>query len=102
MSKALWEIFVPTQDNNGKPFRTRYHRVWDKKVREISGGLTILKPATGQWISDSDELFKERMIPVRIMCTEEEIVKIAEETKKYYDQLAVMYYKITDKVVIHK
>lgn len=102
MSKALWEIFVPTQDNNGKPFRTRYHRVWDNKVREISGGLTILKPATGQWISDDNELFKERMVPVRIMCTQEEIVKIAEETKTYYDQLAVMYYKITDEVVIHK
>lgn len=100
--KSLWEIFVPTQNNDGKPFRTRFHRVWDKKVREISGGLTILKPATGQWVSDDDELFKERMIPVRVMCTSEDIVKIADMTKNYYNQLAVMYYKITDEVVIHK
>ena len=100
--KALWEIFVPTISNEGKPFRTRFHRVWDEKVRDISGGLTILKPAVGQWISEEDELFKERMIPVRIMCTEEQIKKIAAHTKNYYKQLAVMYYKITDEVIIYK
>ena len=59
---------VPTMSNDKKPFRTRYHRVWDEKVRKISGGLTIMKPAVGQWLSNDDELFKERMIPVRIAC----------------------------------
>lgn len=96
----LWEILVPTQFNDGKPIRTRYHRVWDAKVREISGGLTIMKPAVGQWISEENELYKERMIPVRIACTEEDIEKIIAFTMKYYDQLAMMAYAISSKVII--
>lgn len=96
----LWEVLVPTQKNNGKPIRTRYHRVWDAKVREITGGLTVLPVAKGQWVSGDGELFSERMIPVRIACTEEQIQKIIDMTIKYYDQLAVMAYRISDKVII--
>lgn len=98
--KILWEIMVPTVSNDGKPFRTRYHRVWDAKVREISGGLTIFKPVVGQWLSEDEQLFKERMIPVRIACTEEQIHEIIDYTIKYYDQLAVMAYVISEKVII--
>lgn len=78
----------------------RYHRVWDEKVRAISGGLTILRPAIGQWISPNGELFKERMIPVRVACTENQIREIALFTKGYYNQLAVMYYRVADMVVV--
>ena len=75
--KYLWEILVPTvRRKDGKPIRTRYHRVWDGKVRAIAGGLTILQPAKGQWVSPSGELFSERMIPVRVACSEEQIDKI--------------------------
>jgi hypothetical protein len=103
MSKAMWEILVPTASNTGKPFRTRYHRVWDAKVREISSGLTILTPATGQWISKDGDLYKERMIPVRILCTREEIEKIIDITMTYYDQLAILAYKISDEYILkHK
>lgn len=98
---ALWEILVPTiRRANGKPYKTRYHRVWDEKVREITGGLTVLQPVKGYWISPNEELFSERMIPVRIMCTGTEMGKIASMTADYYDQLAVMYYKVTDAVTI--
>lgn len=97
--KILWEILVPTIKND-KPIRTRYHRVWDQKVREISSGLTILQPAKGHWVSPSGELFVERMIPVRIYCTEVEIEKIADMTAKYYNQEAVMYYSVSTKVMI--
>ncbi len=101
--KILWEIMVPTQFNDGRPIKTRHHRVWDEKVRAISGGLTIYKPAVGQWISQEKELFKERMIPVRIACSEVEINKIIDITMKHYDQLAVMAYVISEKVIIkHK
>lgn len=100
--KCLWEILVPTVSNEGKPFRTRYHRVWDKKVREISGGLTILQPAKGQWISDSGEFFSERMIPVRVLATKDEIHQIVDYTLKYYNQLAVLAYKISDEVILRK
>jgi hypothetical protein len=96
----LYEILVPTVRNNGKPIRRRFHRVWDEKVRKISGGLTVLTPAKGQWISPSGELFQERMIPVRIKCTREQIDKISDMTAEYYEQEAVMFYRVSDEVVI--
>ncbi len=95
----LWEILVPTI-MNGKPIHTRYHRVWDTKVRKISNGLTILMPGKGQWVSPNGELFVERMIPVRIACTEEQINQIADLTADYYKQQAVMYYLLSCNVVI--
>jgi hypothetical protein len=99
--KLLWELLVPTiHSETGKPIRTRFHRVWDTKVRAISGGLTILQPAKGQWISMEGELFSERMIPVRIMCTWSEINKISDMTAAYYKQKAVMFYKLTQDVHI--
>jgi hypothetical protein len=94
----LWEILVPTQNNLGKPYRTRYHRVWDSKVRAISGGLTILPVVKGQWLDPNGVLFAERMIPVRIIATENQIDKIIQLTLKYYQQIAVLAYKISSDV----
>lgn len=96
---TLWEILVPTM-MDGKPVRTRYHRVWDAKVRALSKGLTILTPSKGQWVSPDGELFVERMIPVRIACTDVQIELIADTTAEYYKQQAVMYYKVSDIVII--
>lgn len=99
--KCMWEILVPTMRNDGRPIRTRFHRVWDDKVREISGGLTILTPAKGQWISsESGKLFTERMIPVCIACTKNDIITIAKFTKKYYEQEKILVYKIADEVIL--
>lgn len=96
----LWEIFVPTISNEGKPFRTRHHKVWDQRVRTIAGGLTIYKPSKGQWIdTNTDTLYEERMIPVRIACNEDQIRKIMELTAKHYNQIDVMAYKISDTVL---
>ena len=83
--------------NEGKPYRTRYHRVWDSKVHEISGGLTICPPVKGEWVN-GDNLFRERMIPVKIIATESEIEKIIDMTMEYYDQLAILAYKVSDVV----
>lgn len=97
----LWEILVPTlMGDTNKPIKTRYHRVWDAYVRKIANGLTIFTPVKGQWLSDSNQLFSERMIPVRIACSEEQITEIIKFTIKYYKQLAVMAYKISDRVLI--
>lgn len=96
----LWEILVPTIRPNGKPIRTRFHRVWDDKVRAFSTGSTILKPVKGKWASPDGELFVERMIPVRISCSANDIEKIADMTAKYYEQQAVMYYLISGYVRI--
>jgi hypothetical protein len=103
ISKGMWEILVPTERRlfPGKYYTTRYHRVWDAKVRAITGGLTIMAPAKGQWIHPATgELFRERMIPVRIIATRDQIDKVIDLTLSYYDQLAVLCYKISDEVII--
>jgi hypothetical protein len=96
---CIWEILIPTARRDGEYFRTRQHREWDTRVRRVSGGLTVLPPAKGQWIGP-DGVYVERMIPVRISCTEEEINQIADMTAAFYDQDAVMFYCISDKVFI--
>ena len=98
----VWEILVPTERRlePGKYYSTRYHRVWDAKVRAITDGLTVMAPARGQWVSPTGELFQERMIPVRIVATRDEIEKVIDLTLKYYDQLAVLCYKISDEVIL--
>lgn len=96
----MWEILVPTQFNNGKAIRTRYHRVWDSKVYKITGGLTILTPGKGKWLSKTGKLFEERMIPVRISGTREQIEQIIDFTLTYYDQEAILAYKISEEVIL--
>lgn len=98
-SVSLWEILVPTvRRSNGRPYRTRYHRVWDDKVRTISNGLTVMRPAQGYWNGPNGHLFAERMIPVRIACSYEHMQQIAKMTLKYYDQLTVMWYRVAYQV----
>ena len=102
-SKGMWEILVPTvrRLEPGKYYTTRYHRVWDAKVRAITNGLTVMSPAKGQWINPkTGELFQERMIPVRIVATRADIEKVVDLTLKYYDQIAVLCYKISDEVIL--
>jgi hypothetical protein len=96
----IYEILVPTIFNNGNPIKTRFHRVWDEKVRAITGGLTITPPVRGQWVAPDGELFLERMIPVRIACSAEQIEQIADMTAGYYQQKAVMFYLISNQVTI--
>jgi hypothetical protein len=96
--KQLWEILVPCMMNN-KPVRTRHHKEWDKYVRKISGGLTILTPGKGQWIDPGNlNLWEERMIPCRIYCTEAQIDMVINFTLKHYNQLAVMAYLVSNKI----
>lgn len=99
----LWEILVPTVRNDGAPNRVRFHRVWDKKIREITGGLIIMPVAKGQWVNPSDgELFIERMIPVRFAVTSEEMLQdVIKATLKHYDdQIAIICYRISERAVI--
>ena len=98
--KELWEILVPCQTNTGTPIRTRQHREWDTRVRRITGGLTVMTPAKGQWVCPDGELFCERMIPVRIAATREQMDVIADMTAAFYDQIAVMFYLISNEVII--
>jgi len=97
--KELWEILVP-KENDGEDIAVPEHNIWDAKVRAITGGLTIHRSTKGNWISPEGELVVERMIPVRIACTETQIHEIARMTKEFYRQDAVMYYRVSDKVFI--
>jgi hypothetical protein len=96
----MWELLVPTVRPDGRYIRTRFHRVWDAKVRAITNGLTILPVNKGQWVSPSGQLFIERMIPVRIACTRIQIEDIIDMTLVYYDQEAVLAYVVSEEVII--
>jgi len=102
-ARQLWEILVPTE-REGKPVRTKSHKEWDRRVRKISGGLTVLKPAKGQWINEKEEdrLYSEKVIPVRIMCNWGETERIADITAGFYKQKAIMYYKVSDMCFIKR
>jgi hypothetical protein len=81
----------------------KHHKEWDAFVKKLVGGVTILKISKGEWISPSGQLYAEKMIPCRIMCTEEQIDKIVDFTIIHYKQEAVAWYKITDEVFLrHK
>ena len=90
---------MPTSwgDKPDVPIRTKHHKEWDKKVQKITGGLTILSPGKGKWTYQGVE-YPERVIPVRIMCTEEEIWQIVHMTIAHYRQTAVMHYLVSSDV----
>lgn len=108
----LWEILVPYKmgkfnhpgfsdfPKKGRNIPIPWHKRWDEYVRNITGGLTILKPARGEWISDiTGSVHREKMIPVRIATTEELMNKIAEFTCMFYCQEIVLFYEISTKVI---
>lgn len=101
MSK-LYEILVPTiYGDTLKPIRTKHHKNWDIVVKKLSGGLTILTPGKGVWVYEG-ETYSERVIPVRIMCTDDTMKKVVDFTLKHYRQKAVMYYVLsTECFIVH-
>ena len=95
----MWEILVPAS-NKELEFTYEHHKAWDEFVITISGGITIMRTAKGQWVSPDNVRFKDRMIPVRIKCTRKQIDKIIDFTIKHYKQEAVLAYKISDEVIL--
>ena len=97
----MWEILVPTVRNDGRPISTKYHKVWDNMVSDLTNGLTILKPTIGHWVDPKDDtLYKERMIPVRIMCDNGTITKIMDMTAMYYEQKAILAYAVSTECIL--
>ena len=96
----LFEILVPTMyGDTVKPISTKHHKEWDKVVRSLSGGLTILKVGKGQWIYRNN-LFEERVIPVRIFTDDKTMKKIIDFFFLYYRQNAIMYYVVSTECYI--
>lgn len=96
----LWEILVPIADNLGNEFAVSHHQTWDQQVHQITGGLTIMRTAKGQWHDSEGKLFAEKVIPVRVACSEENIRTIMDITLQHYGQLAVMAYQVSTRVII--
>ncbi len=96
-SCQLWEVLVPQAFNSGETVPVTHHHAWDKAVRRIAGGLTILRSAKGVWESPSGDIFQEVMIPVRIACSEEQIRQIIAMTIAHYEQEAVLAYLISER-----
>ena len=98
--RYLWEILVPATTNAGKKISVGHHRIWDAKIRAISGGLTLMPVAKGQWQHEGF-LFKERTIPVRVLATRREIETILDIMLEHYsDQIAVLAYKISEEAIL--
>ena len=97
---SVWEILVPTHSNDGKVIDVLRHRQWDSWVRQLTGGLSICSPIKGIWVNKCGKIVVERMIPVKIMCSNKQIEKISDITAKFYEQEAVMFYKISNNVKI--
>lgn len=98
--KILFEILVPTiYGDTLKPIRTRHHKKWDERVQAITGGMTILASARGKWVFQGVE-YPEKVIPVRIMCSEAQMQKVVKITLEHYRQKAVMYYVLSREVYV--
>lgn len=90
------EFVIAPRDSNEYPWAVTLlvnGRIFSDKM---AGGLTALKPGKGQWVSSNKTLSCERMIPVRIMATADEMLAIAKFTINHYNQEAVMFYKIAE------
>lgn len=99
----LYEILIPTQFELGpkNKIRTKHHKKWDEYVRKISGGLTIFRPAKGQWIH-KEKLYEDRVIPVRVACTKQQLDKILKFTKCHYRQIQILCYTISEEVIFYE
>jgi len=97
--QKMWEILVPASNKN-QEFTYEHHKQWDEFVIAISGGITVMKTAKGEWVSPESTRFRDRMIPVRVKCTRSEIEKIIDFTIKHYEQEAVLAYKISEEVIL--
>ena len=101
-SLKLWEILVPHSSNEGLEYSLEYHHAWDDYVRGLAGGLTILRSARGNWINSEGTTHIERMIPVRVYCTEETIDTIIDFTLQHYHQEAVFAYEVSTNVKVKR
>ena len=100
MVQKLWEILIPRYSNEVVEYSVEYHHSWDKYVREIAGGVTILRTAKGHWVNPEGRVFQEEMIPVRVYCSEEELDRIIDHTLEYYAQEAVFAYEVSSNVKV--
>lgn len=78
-----------------------HHYEWDDYVRKVAGGVTIFRSAQGEWVEpETNRRYSERMIPVQVACSREDMLKIATFTKEHYNQKKVFFYEVSNRVFI--
>lgn len=111
-TKKTFEILVPYIMGNhdgsdiSKPKRKKniplpYHKLWDEKCKKISKGLTICKVVKGIWENSEGTVYKELMIPVRIACSEDQIIEIMKMTAEHYEQEAIYCSCVSERTFIY-
>jgi len=100
MNQELLEILVPASNNKSQEFSYEHHKEWDEFVKNLTGGVTIMRTAKGEWISPDGQLYIDRIIPCRIVCNEEQINKIIDFTIEHYNQEAILAYRISTNVIL--
>lgn len=99
LTEPMWEIFVPASYGKNE-YTYEHHKKFDEYVKQKAGGITVLRGAKGEWISPEGKLYKDKIIPCRICCSQCDIVNIMKFALKHYNQKAIMAYKISDQVLM--
>ncbi len=110
MNKTF-EILIPVAPNKGEPttdemyakldfnkdgtiFNKAHHGTFIRKVLTVAGGYSWLPEIDGAWVNSHCEVVKEKMIPIRVACTDENIKEIASFAKQHYEQEAIFVLEI--------
>ncbi|OFZ60720.1 MAG: hypothetical protein A2381_15220 [Bdellovibrionales bacterium RIFOXYB1_FULL_37_110] len=99
MKLIMWRILVPAYGRQ-ESFSYEHYKAWVNYVHSIAGGFTVSQGVKGQWTSPDGIIFRDRMIPVDILCSRKQIKKIIDFTLVHYKQKAVLAYKISEEAII--
>lgn len=94
-SLPLWEILIPTANNDGSIFNRIVHEAWEDFAVKLTGGLSQLTPIKGVW-TDKGKTYREEMLPYRVRCDEETIERLVRFAGRHYEQLAMMFYAVSN------
>lgn len=89
---TAFDVILKTCENNfdrGWLFTAKHHRIFYKFILNLSKGYSVLSELEGVWQNEKGTIYQEKMIPVRIACTDEQIKEIAEFAKTHYEQEAI-------------
>lgn len=97
----LYEILIPEVTNRGvSTFDTR--KSFETYIFEKLGGFTRLSSVYGAWRGRGGDFF-ERMVPYRVLCTEDIFADITAEAFLFFDdQEAIFISEIGEAQIVHR
>jgi len=96
----MWEFLLPMINVARHRITFTEYLEWGNEVKKITTGLVLLPFENASWCDSDGVLFKDGMVPVRVTCNKEHVQDIIELTLTYYQQPAIMAYKISDTCVV--